>query len=752
MVEMSGTLLASSPRSTREETASRRRRKNNEMSSTIVTTKDTTIPTGKNFTACYMELCKRYHLRPLPVICVTLPYSLDFTTDRIKMEDWRPILNSLSLDRTLRSISIRSRYQYRKPSESGGGRISLEEKNRSKKGPGVLTQCILEWLSHSIGQCVRNSLSLTHLELEGIPFPTDCLAVLCVGLAGTETLEHLSFQRCYIGDAGCELVCRAITDVRTIRSLNLSDCDLTSRCGTVLASTLSRQELSLYHETWKQSLRYRQPNIEAMPGLRRLTLSDNPRLGDSVVLKMIEVIRDSLWLKALDLRHCGLTDQIGDDLLELLEQNSSLTVLDVRQNSNMNDNLIELILQRLDGKERHGEYDWLNSSRRDCKLSSMNFLRNKSNKSNNNKENEMINNGAYDKKKTNRIRENNNAIGKKTKVLTPSTMKTRKDNTQACELNKVQGRFVKPSLHLDLQSRIKPTNVEMTTTTTNSLDTSESNVRFSSRNKLEKINEDREQILIMTRELMLARTTNDHLLEENKRQDLLVARERAKREIAETKLRVMSTDLADLENILREKDRETDGFLLVSQRSLNDICASFDRLVELLESLTRNSRFDRKHLEENLTIGKDVKRRIDSIVRKTKSENLGRGYVVDIPDDEREEEEDNEGKEETIEKDKEIIVESSRFDKKKLVKSEGDVRRKQQQQQQQQQPLPLSPVRVETNIGDNPDVVVVGSSLKGLVHGRLDAGDKRNMSSVERAKDIFFRFVNGEVEGNFSIG
>ncbi|XP_043501419.1 centrosomal protein of 78 kDa-like [Polistes fuscatus] len=746
MVEMSGTLLASSPRSTRGETASRRKRKKNEISSTIVNTKDTTIPTGKNFTACYMELCKRYHLRPLPIICVTLPYSLDFTTDRIKMEDWRPILNSLSLDRSsLRSISIRSRYQYRKPSENGDGRINLEEKNRSKKGPGVLTQCLLEWLSHSIGQCVRNSLSLTHLELEGIPFPTDCLAVLCVGLAGTETLEHLSFQRCYIGDAGCELVCRAITDVRTIRSLNFSDCDLTSRCGTVLASTLSRQELSLYHETWKQSLRYRQPNIEAMPGLRRLTLSDNPRLGDSVVLKMIEVIRDSLWLKALDLRHCGLTDQIGNDLLELLEQNSSLTVLDVRQNSNMNDNLIEMILQRLDGKERHGDYDWSNSSRKDCKLSSMNFQRIKSNKGNNNKENEI--NGAYEKK-TNRIRENNSIGGKKTKVLTPSTMKTRKDNTQPSELNKVQGRLVKPSLHLDLQSRIKPTTVEMTTT--NSLETSESNVKFSSGNKLEKKNEDREQIIMMTRELMLARTTHDHLLEENKRQDILVAREKAKREIAETKLRAMSTDLADLENILREKDRETDGFLLVSQRSLNDICASFDRLVELLESLTRNSRLDRKHLEENLTIGKDVKRRfIDSIVRKTKSENLGRGYVVDIEDDEREEEEEKEREEETIEKDKEMIVESSRFDKKKLVKSEGDVRRK---QQQQQQPLPLTPVRVETNIGDNPDVLVVGSSLKGLVHGRLDAGDKRNMSSVERAKNIFFRFVNGEVEGNFPIG
>lgn len=67
------------------------------------------VPTGRNFASCYMELCKQQRLRPLPVICVGLPYSLEFTTDRIKMDDWGPILNSLSLDRSLRAISVHSR-------------------------------------------------------------------------------------------------------------------------------------------------------------------------------------------------------------------------------------------------------------------------------------------------------------------------------------------------------------------------------------------------------------------------------------------------------------------------------------------------------------------------------------------------------------------------------------------------------------------------------------------------------------------
>ena len=125
------------------------------------------IPNSRNFANCYMELCKQQRLRPLPVICVTLPHSLDFTTDRVKMDDWGPILNSLSLDRSLRSISVRSRYQCRKPLEE----INSEDKARTMgKAPVVLSRYLLEWLSHSVAQCVRNSPVLTNLELEGIPF------------------------------------------------------------------------------------------------------------------------------------------------------------------------------------------------------------------------------------------------------------------------------------------------------------------------------------------------------------------------------------------------------------------------------------------------------------------------------------------------------------------------------------------------------------------------------------------------------
>lgn len=151
------------------------------------------------------------------------------------------------------------------------------------KAPVVLTRFLIEWLSHSLNQCVRYSSSLTSLEIEGIPIPPDCLAVLSVGLAATKTLQKLSLQRCYIGDAGCELICRTVADVQSIRVLNLAQCDLTGAAGPALGSALSRQKLALYHDAWKQSLRYREPKLESMPGLRRLTLNGNGKLGNEAV-------------------------------------------------------------------------------------------------------------------------------------------------------------------------------------------------------------------------------------------------------------------------------------------------------------------------------------------------------------------------------------------------------------------------------------------------------------------------------------
>lgn len=63
-----------------------------------------------NFMNCYSNLCQIQNTIPISGIKVNLPNKvLDFIGDRIKLDDWRPILKALSCDRSLHYVAIRSK-------------------------------------------------------------------------------------------------------------------------------------------------------------------------------------------------------------------------------------------------------------------------------------------------------------------------------------------------------------------------------------------------------------------------------------------------------------------------------------------------------------------------------------------------------------------------------------------------------------------------------------------------------------------
>lgn len=46
-----------------------------------------------------------------------------------------------------------------------------------------------------------------------------------------------------------------------------------------------------YSESWKQTLRYREPDLDGMRGLRRLTCNNNPDIGDEGLMTICEVLQ-----------------------------------------------------------------------------------------------------------------------------------------------------------------------------------------------------------------------------------------------------------------------------------------------------------------------------------------------------------------------------------------------------------------------------------------------------------------------------
>ncbi|XP_008203946.1 centrosomal protein of 78 kDa [Nasonia vitripennis] len=699
-----------------------------------------------SFATQYLELCRQKRLRPLPVICVTLPHSLDFTTDRVKMDDWAPILNSLSLDRTLRSISVRSKYQYRKLLDDANS----ETKARAVgKAPVVLTRFLLEWLSHSLTQCVRNSPALNSLELEGVPVPPDCLAVLCVGLAATKSLRHLSFRRCYIGDAGCEVLCRTLGEVQCIRSLDLSQCELTTAAGPALASALSRQKLALYQDAWKQSLRYREPKLESMPGLRRLTLNGNSRLGNEAVASIIEAIRDSLWFKALDLQQCGLSEDTGQSILELLDHNKTLVIVDVRLNPNIQQDTLAEISRRLECNELHSksEYRWLSlPEQKDSsgakRVSSAGNLPARKSEPLPRPRSAMVRQVkrppapvAYRKQPLLQMPPPQLVKRMKTKPPVPVMERRPRLPMKPPEHARVPQPEPPPkvSLHLDLQSQIQslsdttqpdanlPLTSEPTPTSQPQVEQPDSSQLDFESQKLEEIAE----------QLLESRAECDRFLEEIRRNELIIAEERARREFAEAKLRSLRTDLEEIQ----QRERDSRGYLLISQKSMEEICLSFGRLLDMLErhpvpddviDEENNSlaRLDVEAAEDRLT-KEDIKRRFALIIRKTKSENLKRGYFVD---------------ENTVLSRLQLTARHGR--------SEGNIRNK--------KPTAVEPLRrCERNIGDTVETVGLPYQdfrehrYEGIRLSSLKAGDGAS-SPGERARTLFASIVNGDALLGFS--
>lgn len=286
---------------------------------------------------------------------------VDFCVDRIKYSEWGPILNALCCDLSLNNISIRCRQQVKTVLEQ----IDCERLAKTvNKRAVILTNFMLSNLLEAISQCLSNTTLLTSLLIEGLPLKVPYLNPLCEALLVNSSLQHLYLSRCLIGDAGCLAVCKAVRCLPNILTLDLSGCELTDIGAGYIAELIKYQKIHRYSENWMHTLRYRLPELDTMAGLRRISVCANPGLGDSGVSTLMEVLADDLWIKALDVQNCGVTEETAATALHLLRSNTALVVLDLRHNPDISSDSMSKIRAALRKNERGigGQYNWLGSS------------------------------------------------------------------------------------------------------------------------------------------------------------------------------------------------------------------------------------------------------------------------------------------------------------------------------------------------------------------------------------------------------
>ncbi|XP_071941319.1 centrosomal protein of 78 kDa-like [Antedon mediterranea] len=312
-----------------------------------------------NFESYYNNLCALQDSVPVQSVKAHLAEgALDINADRIRLPDWGPILNSIRINKSLSFIGIRSYFQQTKDSDACG------RHGVRRRPPAVRSKEVVNRLSLSLKECLLNSRSLQYLEIQGLPLKEKDITNLSKGLSRASSLEHLSLEGCRLSNKAVAVLCHNIRNSTALVSLNLTGCGLTCNAAQSISKVVKHQSTRLHSEAWKESLRYRRPDLDRMAGIRRITLNANPLLNDEGAAAFADAIKDDLWLKALDLQNCGLSNTGAQVLLNTLHQNSTIVVLDLRKNPLIDHEIVKAVIEQvmINGGGHESEYKWLRSS------------------------------------------------------------------------------------------------------------------------------------------------------------------------------------------------------------------------------------------------------------------------------------------------------------------------------------------------------------------------------------------------------
>ncbi|KAM3867443.1 centrosomal protein of 78 kDa [Diretmus argenteus] len=315
---------------------------------------------AQDFAAYYDYACGRQESVPLPAVKMNLAKGmLDFHGDRVKVTDWPPILNSVAINKHLHHIAISSTYQ----ANLGGGDTDRRYYRSSirKKIPAIRSKDMTLKLCKALRECLTVSPNLKTLQLNGLPLRERDLITLTKGLAKSVSLENLSLANCPITDEGLEVICQSVKYSARIKAVDFTGCNLTWRGAEHMANIIKHQGMQRHSAAWAESLRYRQPEFEGMGGLRRVTLNCNTLIGDRGAAALAHELAEDLWVKAVDLQRCGMSNEGARRLLEALKTNSTLCVLDIRSNPLVDKVLMKTTIEKvlMNAEGQSSEYYWI---------------------------------------------------------------------------------------------------------------------------------------------------------------------------------------------------------------------------------------------------------------------------------------------------------------------------------------------------------------------------------------------------------
>lgn len=227
--------------------------------------------------------------------------------------------------------------------------ITSVKKARKIHGPPViLTHVLFTQFVNTISNFMINNEHLTTLLLEGLPLKENFITYIANGLSANRSIKNLSFARSALGDEGCSIICSNIKCLTNINCLNLSQCLLGVKGAEAIGDLIKFQKIVRFTQGWENTLRYRTIDPDILPGLKRITINGN-QIKDEGLYFIMEILKEDVWIKVIDVQNCGLSDEGAKMILDCLDYNSTLLMVDIQGNCGISMEFVNLIKMQMGG-------------------------------------------------------------------------------------------------------------------------------------------------------------------------------------------------------------------------------------------------------------------------------------------------------------------------------------------------------------------------------------------------------------------
>ncbi|GFQ78193.1 centrosomal protein of 78 kDa [Trichonephila clavata] len=296
-----------------------------------------------DFWAHYSYLCVEANIFPSKSILKKIKGTKFIClVETIRKEFWPLLLSALTADNSLSEICFFTHYSLDEQKE----RSKEDKKKKSNWGFPVPYGCSAKNIADiciCVTDLLRNSKTLKSLRIENLCLKKDDIQSLSEGLKNSN-LETLSLAGCQLHHDSVEVICKSLQS-SNVELLDLSSCDLNALGMLPISDLIKAHHLRRSNDIFPDTLRYRLPVLDAMKGLRRISLNNND-VGNKGIEILMSSLQEDIYMKAFDLQKCGIGDEGAKSILNVLKSHVGLQLIDIRQND-IDDTLIDRIALQL---------------------------------------------------------------------------------------------------------------------------------------------------------------------------------------------------------------------------------------------------------------------------------------------------------------------------------------------------------------------------------------------------------------------